>query len=229
VRPIGASNGWRSSGPYSNRPGDPGACPSYLFTPVTPQRWADRAASMSKPLASDALRSRRAGRPTAGLTNSSAGPALPGSARRACPPMLPGHVPPPLWAGCSALLGEGAGAPPHPGAGRYPARFPAGTPRASPRLPDRAPPRPAEAPAGGLGGSQGVGSCTPSGDRCPEQPAEFAEPSLVFDWLTPSSPKVEYAGSRVILDLAVALFGMARVPGTRIRVSRPGGRPVGSA
>ena len=194
VRPIGASNGWRSSGPYSNRPGDPGACPSYLFTPVTPQRWADRAASMSKPLASDALRSRRACRPTAGLTHSRAGPALPGSARRACPPMLSGHVPPPLWAGCSALLGEGAGAPPHPGAGRYPARFTAGTPRTSRRLPHCAPPRPAEAPAGGLG-EQGGGLLHTLGRQVPGAAGGVRRPNVVFASTLPGAPGSSNAGA----------------------------------
>ena len=61
-------------------------------------------------------------------------PPRPGDSRGPCPCLarraaragtatriLPtGHVSPRPWAGCSALLGEGAGAPPHPGAGRYP-------------------------------------------------------------------------------------------------------------
>ena len=73
----------------------------------------------------------------------------------------PGHVSPRPWAGCSALLGEGAGAPPHPGAGRAFRRALRRSPSLSLLL--------RRAPAGG--GSQGAGPLAPRrqvDDRQPE-------------------------------------------------------------
>ena len=77
----------------------------------------------------------------------------------------PGHVSPRPWAGCSALLGEGAGAPPHPGAGRSFPRAPRRSPPSS-RHTRCAPGRRGE-PRGGASRPAATGGLSPAGVRRP--------------------------------------------------------------